>query len=115
MQERPYQKLTVWKEAHQLCKLVYDCTRLFPPEEKFGLVSQMRRAAYGIPMNITEGNGRRSRKEKVRFIDIAHLWMNCITNAFLPPICCTWTKQPSNRSIARYSALGIFFPGSALP
>jgi four helix bundle protein len=71
MQERPYQKLIVWKEAHQFCLLVYECTNVFPPEEKYGLVSQMRRAAYDIPMDIAEGNGRRSKKEKVRFIDIA--------------------------------------------
>ncbi|MFA6523472.1 MAG: four helix bundle protein [Candidatus Peribacteraceae bacterium] len=71
MQERPYQKLIVWKEAHQLCKIVYELTKTFPAEEKFGLVSQMRRAAYGIPMNLAEGNGRRSKKEKLRYIDIA--------------------------------------------
>jgi four helix bundle protein len=71
MEERSYQKLVVWKEAHALCKKIYASTDDFPPDEKFGLVSQMRRAAYGVPMNIAEGNGRRSNKDRLRFIEIA--------------------------------------------
>lgn len=46
-------------------------TKRFPSEEKFGLVSQIRRAAYSIPMNIAEGNARRTAKEKSRFFEIA--------------------------------------------
>jgi four helix bundle protein len=71
MAERPYMKLIVWKEAHALCRSIYHVTKLLPQDERFGLCSQMRRASYSIPMNIAEGNMRRSKKEKSRFIEIA--------------------------------------------
>ena len=70
MRIRPYQKLIVWQEAHELCKRVYALTCDFPESEKFGLISQMRRASYSIPMNLADGNGRRSKKEKLYFIDV---------------------------------------------
>ena len=71
MRKRPYQDLIVWQEAHKLCVQVYMLTKNFPQDEKFGLISQMRRSSYGIPMNIAEGNARRSKREHVHFIDIA--------------------------------------------
>jgi len=71
MEERSYQKLVVWKEAHALCRNIYACTKDFPQDEKFGLTGQMRRAAYSVPMNIAEGNSRRSGKDKLRFFEIA--------------------------------------------
>ncbi len=66
---RPYQKLVVWNEAHHLCLSVYSSTSLFPKDERFGLISQMRRAAYSIPMNIAEGSNKRSPAEKDRFYE----------------------------------------------
>lgn len=71
MQDRPYKKLVVWQEAHKLCLSVYTITKLFPKEELFALVSQMRRASYSVPMNIVEGNTRQSIKEHRHFIAIA--------------------------------------------
>lgn len=50
-----FQDLEVWREAHGLVLMVYQITKNFPNEEKFGLVTQMRRAAVSIPANITEG------------------------------------------------------------
>jgi four helix bundle protein len=72
MHERPYEKLIVWQEAYKLCLSIYKLTCTFPSEEKFALVSQMRRSAYSVPMNIAEGNTKKSAKEKMRFIEIAH-------------------------------------------
>lgn len=72
MHERPYQKLSVWQEAHKLCLWVYDVTKTFPADEKFGLISQMRRSASSVPTNITEGNVKASKKEKAHFMEIAH-------------------------------------------
>ncbi|MFH0851899.1 MAG: four helix bundle protein [Candidatus Peregrinibacteria bacterium] len=72
MEERPYQKLVVWKEAHALCLEVYAATKSFPPEEKYGLTIQMRRASYSIPMNIAEGNGRCSKNDRAHFLEIAY-------------------------------------------
>ncbi len=49
----------------------YHVTKAFPKDERFGLTAQMRRAASSIPMNIAEGFGRRSEKDRARFVDIA--------------------------------------------
>ncbi|MBT3834784.1 four helix bundle protein [Candidatus Peribacteria bacterium] len=68
MRERIYQKLIVWKEADALCLRTYKETKKFPAEEKYCLVQQMRRASYGIPMCIVEGNMRRTTKDKRYFL-----------------------------------------------
>ncbi|MCB1186352.1 four helix bundle protein [bacterium] len=65
------QDLTVWKRGFQLVKEIYLLTARFPSDEKFGLTSQMRRAAVSIPANIAEGFGRNSRKDFARFSSIA--------------------------------------------
>ncbi|MBE7473303.1 MAG: four helix bundle protein [Anaerolineae bacterium] len=66
-----FQQLEVWQEAHRLVLMVYRVTKEFPGEERFGLVSQMRRAAVSIPANIAEGFKRRGLPEKIRFYNIA--------------------------------------------
>lgn len=71
MELRPYQKLIAWKEAHVLCLWIFNTTKAFPSHEQFQLVSQMRRSAYSVPMNISEGNCKRSKKDKARFFEIA--------------------------------------------
>ena len=57
------EELDVFKLAHELTLKVFEITKTFPHEEKFGIVSQMRRAAYSIPMNLMEGSHRLSSKE----------------------------------------------------
>lgn len=59
--------LESWKEAHQLVLEVYRITKIFPKDELFGLVSQMRRADVSISSNIAEGFSRRTAKDKVLF------------------------------------------------
>ena len=66
-----YKDLVVWQKAIELAKIVYELTRDFPAEERFGLVSQMRRAAVSIPSNIAEGQARRTTGEFVQFISHA--------------------------------------------
>jgi four helix bundle protein len=63
--------LQVWQEVHQLVLRVYEITRKFPNDEKFGLVSQMRRAALSVPANIAEGFKRRGLQDKIRFYNTA--------------------------------------------
>jgi four helix bundle protein len=55
-----YKQLDAWKESMNLVQLVYELTQSFPDEEKFGLVSQLRRASVSIPSNIAEGQSRNS-------------------------------------------------------
>ena len=66
-----YKDLEVWKEAISLTTEIYNITKTFPDDEKYGLVSQMRRAVVAIPSNIAEGSSRYSDKDTIRFIDIA--------------------------------------------
>ncbi len=63
--------LIVWQEAHKLVLAVYAITKDYPDEEKYGLVSQMRRAAVSIPANIVEGFKRHGLRDKTRFYNIA--------------------------------------------
>ena len=68
---KTFQDLEVWKKAHALVIKVYKVTDLFPPEEKFGLTLQMRRASISIAANIIEGFKRKSNKDFLRFLNIA--------------------------------------------
>lgn len=66
-----YRELRVWQKAIDLVEQVYRLTAGFPTEEKFGLVSQMRRAAVSVPANIAEGYGRSHRGDYLRSLSIA--------------------------------------------
>ena len=63
-----YRELIVWQKAMILPRLIYRLTQELPSEERFGLTSQMRRAAVSIPSNIAEGQARRGSKEFIQFI-----------------------------------------------
>lgn len=66
-----FHKIDIWKRSYALTTEIYQLTSTFPSEEKYGLASQIRRAASSIPINIAEGAGRCSRKEFAHFILIA--------------------------------------------
>ena len=66
-----YRDLVVCQKGLELAKYIYGITQRFPSEEKFGLTSQMRRAAVSIPSNIAEGQARHTTKEFVQFISHA--------------------------------------------
>src|SRR3954466_4826741 len=66
-----YKDLVVWQKGISLAKFTYQITTKFPSEEKFGLVSQMRRAAVSIPSNIAEGQARHTTGEFIQFISHA--------------------------------------------
>lgn len=67
-----YKDLKIWLKAMNLVKDVYKVTSKFPDKEKFGLISQINRAAISIPSNIAEGAGRNSDAQFIHFISIAH-------------------------------------------
>lgn len=66
-----FRQLETWQEAHKLVLMVYEITQGYPNDERFGLVSQMRRAAVSIPANIAEGFKRRGIRDKIRFYNIS--------------------------------------------
>jgi len=66
-----FEDLSVWQKAHQLVLQVYRITGSFPAEERFGLTSQMRRAAVSVPANLAEGFKKRGVKDKLNFYNIA--------------------------------------------
>ena len=72
MPSKNYMDLIAWQKAMTLVEAVYSATRALPPDEKFGLSSQMRRAAVSIPANIAEGQGRRTDGEFVNLLSVAH-------------------------------------------
>ena len=72
MASQNYRDLRVWQKAVDFVCDIYKETRTFPADERFGLISQMRRCAVSIPSNIAEGQGRASAPEFIRFLRIAY-------------------------------------------
>ena len=67
-----HKNLEVWNRSMNLVLLIYEIGKSFPDHERFGLESQMKRAAISVPSNIAEGAARGSTKEFLRFLDIAN-------------------------------------------
>ena len=72
MHKFSFEKLDVWIESKELTKSIYNLTLSFPDSEKFGLVSQLRRASVSICSNIAEGTSRISDKDKAHFISMSY-------------------------------------------
>lgn len=72
MKTYSFEKLNVWRESVTLVKSVYKITAQYPSEERFGLISQLRRAAISVSSNLAEGTSRKSNKEKARFTNISY-------------------------------------------
>lgn len=68
---RPHEKLDVWKLSVEMVLNVYEITKAFPSDERFGLTSQIRRAAVSVPANISEGAARQHDREFLQFLSIA--------------------------------------------
>ena len=68
-----FRKLSVWKKAHRLTLNVYELTSDFPDDERYGLISQMRRSSASIGANIAEGCGSGSDADFARFVQMALL------------------------------------------
>ncbi len=66
-----FERLEAWKQALAFSKVVYQATKSFPDDERFGLTSQIRRAAVSVASNLAEGSSRSSRQDFARFVEIA--------------------------------------------
>src|SRR3989344_5154634 len=66
-----HRDLIVWQKSMKLVSLVYTFSKEFPADERYGLTSQMRRAAVSVPSNIAEGRSRSSRKDFAQFLHIS--------------------------------------------
>ncbi len=71
MKRFSFEKLTVWQKSRKRSVFIYEVTKSFPDDERFGLISQMRQCAISISSNIAEGSGRHSGKDKARYKEIA--------------------------------------------
>jgi four helix bundle protein len=78
-----FRQLEVWQEAHRLVLMVYQVTRKYPSDERFGLTSQMRRAAVSIAANVTEGFKRHGIQDKIRFYNISEASLEELKYYFL--------------------------------
>lgn len=69
---RNYKELKVWQKSYQLCLDIYKITKAFPNEERYGLISQIRRSSVSVPSNIAEGYGRKTTSEYIHSLYIAY-------------------------------------------
>ncbi len=68
---RNYTKIEAWRLADDLTVEIYEKTKTFPPEERYGLTSQLRRATYSVPANIVEGSSRETKRDYLHFLHVA--------------------------------------------
>jgi four helix bundle protein len=87
---RDYKKLEVWKKSHEMTLFIYkNVLSTFPKGEQFDLLSQTKRAAYSVPLNIVEGSGRFTEKDFAHFLDVA------LGSAHELEYCCLLSKDLS--------------------
>ena len=70
--KKGYRKLKIWEKADALAIEIFNISKSFPREELFGITSQLRRAAFSVPLNIAEGHASNSRKDFLNFLNISN-------------------------------------------
>ena len=81
--EYSFEKLEAWKEGRKLVRWIYDITDHFPKDERYGLVSQLRRASVSVVSNLAEGSARKSPKDQANFYQIAYSSLMEILNQMI--------------------------------
>src|SRR5262245_23081804 len=94
-----FSDLKVWQRSHALVLEIYGATKSYPGDERFGLVSQLRRAADSVPANIAEGAKRETAPDYARFLNIAEArWRRPNTSSFSAATSATSRPTSTNRS-----------------
>jgi four helix bundle protein len=96
-----YRDLKVWQRGIDITEQVYQVSNRFPAEEKYGLTSQVRRAAVSVPSNIAEGWGRGSKKQYVRFLRIARCSVHEVETQIIIARRLRFTSKPARDEILR--------------
>lgn len=78
-----FEKLEIWQASIKFAKIIYEITNKFPVEERFGLTSQIKRAAISISSNIAEGSAKKSLKDQARYTEIAFGSLLEVLNQFI--------------------------------
>ena len=92
--ERPHKRLVAWQKAVELVTEIYKMTEGFPKKEEFGITSQLRRAAISVPSNIAEGLTRKTKKDKLHFLNIAQASLSEIDTQFEISLRLGYVSQP---------------------
>lgn len=72
MHQFSFERLNVWQRGRECCKMIYQISKAFPADERFGATQQIRRAALSITCNLAEGSSRHKSAEKARYTEIAY-------------------------------------------
>ena len=107
-----YRDLVAWQKAMQLVFRIYELTRKFPQDERYGLISQLRRAAVSIPSNIAEGKGRHSDIDMCRFFNTSRGSLHEVETQLLIAAHLGFMKQEeSTQTMAQVSELARILNG----
>ena len=82
MNPRPHKRLLAWQRAVDMVYRIYEITRGFPREELYGITTQLRKAAVSVPSNMAEGLSRRSKKDKLHFLNVSQSSLSEIDTQF---------------------------------
>ncbi|MEM1137174.1 MAG: four helix bundle protein [Bacteroidota bacterium] len=99
MHQYPFEKLEVWHLSKELAKEIYKVTQVFPETEKYGITSQMRRAAVSVPSNIAEGSARSTNKDRAHFYQLAYSSLMELLNQLIITTEVNWIKAEMYESI----------------
>ena len=91
-----FQNIIAWQKAHEFTKLVYQITKNFPEDERYGLTSQFRRATVSIGANIAEGYKKLSKADKLRFMNISEGSMAECMNYIILAYDLNYTNEEEN-------------------
>ncbi len=95
----PFERLEAWQLSRKFVVKIYNLTDSFPPKERFGLTSQLRRAAVSVSSNLAEGTGRWTQKDQAHFYSIAYSSLMEVLNQLIISGDLNWVESESLNTI----------------